>query len=740
MSEEVKNRITGTVEGVVYKNDANGYTILEVFVEETKEVVTVVGTLPFVGEGETVTVGGEWVFHSEYGRQFRADSFENSLPKNASAILRYLSSGLIKGIGPKTAAKIVEKYGEDTFSVLSEHPDWIAEFRGISARRALEISEELRKQIGFYRVFDFCKDYLPTTVALRVYQAVGDEAIWQLKENPYRFCGRVDGYAFEMADKIALANGYALEGRDRIFGATVQVLKRACAVGGHACLPVKTVILEAAELIRVNPKLVAEQVKEFSLTGEIGYLHRADGSRLYLPSLLHTERSIARQLLHLDAVCVRYDFSDVETLIRRAELDGGITFAPEQRRAITEATNSGVMIITGGPGTGKTTIIKALIRIFESMDCQVALTAPTGRAAKRMSEATSHRATTVHRLLEVEYCDDETEGETTFARNERNLLEEDIIIVDEASMLDMFLTNALLSAIRPGARPVLIGDCDQLPSVGAGNVLRDLIDSERFNTVRLTEIFRQGEESLIVTNAHRINRGEAPILDRRDKDFFYMRRGRADEITNTLVDVCVHRLPKRYNVSPLDQIQVLSPTRKGGCGTEILNHLLQEKLNPAAPEKREIKRGEAVFREGDKVMQVRNNYDLTWTENGEERFGIFNGDIGVICKIFASQEYMMIDFDGREVKYAFKLLEDLEHAYAVTVHKSQGSEYPIVVLPMSDFSPMLMTRNLLYTAVTRAKEMVVLIGREDCIEKMVAEDKVAIRYTGLKFLLESANG
>lgn len=733
-----KGIISGTVEAIVFRNDANGYTILEVYSEETHTVSTVVGTLPFVGEGENITVHGEWIFHPEYGKQFRAEKFEKSVPKDVSAILKYLSSGVVKGIGPKTAAKIVEKYGADTLDVMANHPDWIAEFRGVTARKALEISEQIRKQTVFYKLFDFCKDLVPMAVALRIYHFLGDDAIAELRANPYRLCGEIDGFTFDAADAIALANGYEKEGRERIYGATIRVLKRAAELGGNACLPVKTVIQEVAALLEIDIKIVAEAEKDFAQSGEIGYLHQVEGSLLYLPEFLATERSIVRLLLGLNSRCVRYDISDMEPLVRRVEMESGIVFAPEQRKAIFEAANSGVMIITGGPGTGKTTIIKALIRIYESMRCAVALAAPTGRAAKRMSESTAHEAKTIHRLLEVEYKNGE-DGDTVFVRNERNLLEEDIIIVDEVSMLDMFLLCSLLRAIRPGARLVLIGDSDQLPSVGAGNVLRDLLESRVFNTVRLTEVFRQDSESLIITNAHRINRGEKPILDRHDMDFFFMHRTLNDALIGTLLDVCTNRLPKKYGVSAFDRIQVISPTRKGGAGTENLNRLLQQQLNPAAPSKMEKKHGEVVFREGDKVMQIRNNYDLVWIEHGKERFGIYNGDIGIIRKIVDNKAHMVIDFDGREVQYAFDLLEDLEHAYAITVHKSQGSEYPIVLLPITEFPPMLTTRNLLYTAVTRAKEMVILIGREECLMQMVENTQQAVRYTGLRALLEKAD-
>ena len=732
-----KEEVTGTVESVVYRNEQNGYTILEVSTDK-KELVTVVGTMPFVSEGENITVRGSYVVHSEYGRQLKADSFEKRIPEQPDAILKYLSSGVIKGIGPKTAEKIVEKYGADTFEVMSNHPDWLADFKGISPRRALEIGDEIRRQMGFYRLFDFCRDVVPMHVALRIYQNYGERAVEQLRTNPYALCGIIRGFSFTAADQIAMGAGGAPDARERVLGATVRVLERACETGGHACLPVKQVVIEVASLLELDPKEVAEHEKDFVLEKQIGYLHRKADSLLYINRFYEAERSIAGRLLQLDRACVRYRVEDMEPLVNRAMLESGLEYAAMQRKAIFEAASSGVLIITGGPGTGKTTIIKALIRIYESMGCEVALAAPTGRAAKRMAESTACEARTIHRLLEVEFRD-EADGDegATFARNEHNLLDADIIIIDEASMIDMFLMQALLAAIRPGARLVLLGDCDQLPSVGAGNVLHDLINSGCFNIVRLTEIFRQGSESLIVTNAHRINRGEMPVTDARDKDFFFMKR-EGGALISTLAEVTAKRLPATYGVSAFDKIQVITPTRKGAAGTETLNQLLQAELNPPAKDKAEKKFRNVVFREGDKVMQIRNNYDLTWDEDGKERFGIYNGDIGVIGKIYDRQSYMMVSFDGREVKYGFDLLEDLELAYAITVHKSQGSEYPFVVMPVTDFPPMLMTRNLLYTAVTRAKTMAVLIGREDALSRMVENDREAVRYTGLCDMLQSA--
>lgn len=731
--------ITGTVEAVVYRNEQNGYTILEISAE-TKDVVTVVGIMPFVSEGETVTVRGGYVTHSEYGRQFRVDSFEKRIPEQPDAILKYLASGVIRGIGPKIAAKIVEKYGADTLEVICNHPDWLADFKGITHRRALEIGDALRRQMGFYRLFDFCRERVPMPVALRIYHAYGEEAIEHLQTNPYALCGRVQGFTFTAADQIAMDAGGEPDARERVLGATVRVLERACESSGHACLPVKQTIADVASLLSLDPKAVAEHEKSFVLESLLGYLYRKSGSLLYINRFYEAERNIAGRLLRLDRACVRYTVENMEPLVNRAMLESGLEFAAMQRKAIFEAASSGVLIITGGPGTGKTTIIKALIRIYKSMGCDVALAAPTGRAAKRMAESTACEARTVHRLLEVEFRGESGGAERiTFMRNERNMLDADIIIIDEASMMDMFLTEALLAAIRPGARLVLLGDCDQLPSVGAGNVLRDLIASERFNTVRLTEIFRQDEESLIVTNAHRINRGEMPILYARDKDFFFMKRD-GGRLISTLTEVATRRLPTTYGISAFDKIQVITPTRKGAAGTEALNLLLQAELNPPSKDKSEKKFRDIVFREGDKVMQIRNNYDLAWEENGKERFGVYNGDIGIIEKIDNRHSCMTIRFDGHAVQYGFDLLEDLEHAYAITVHKSQGSEYPFVVMPITDYPPMLMTRNLLYTAVTRAKTMAVLIGREDVLANMVENDRETVRYTGLCDLLQNAEG
>ena len=729
-----KEEVTGTVESVVYRNEQNGYTILEVSTDK-KELVTVVGTMPFVSEGENITVRGSYVVHSEYGRQLKADSFEKRIPEQPDAILKYLSSGVIKGIGPKTAEKIVEKYGADTFEVMSNHPDWLADFKGISPRRALEIGDEIRRQMGFYRLFDFCRDVVPMHVALRIYQNYGERAVEQLRTNPYALCGKIRGFSFTAADQIAMGAGGAPDARERVLGATVRVLERACETGGHACLPVKQVVIEVASLLELDPKEVAEHEKDFVLEKQIGYLHRKADSLLYINRFYEAERSIAGRLLRLDRTCVRYRVEDMEPLVNRAMLESGLEYAAMQRKAIFEAASSGVLIITGGPGTGKTTIIKALIRIYESMGCEVALAAPTGRAAKRMAESTACEARTIHRLLEVEFRD-EADGDegATFARNEHNLLDADIIIIDEASMIDMFLMQALLAAIRPGARLVLLGDCDQLPSVGAGNVLHDLINSGCFNIVRLTEIFRQAAESAIVRSAHGVNRGELPDLRDNKHDFFFLRRLDPGTAVDTIVDLCRRRLPERMGI-PADQIQVLSPTRRRATGTKALNQALQAALNPPLDGKGERRFGDWVFRTGDRVMQVKNNYDVLWREDGgtASGMGMFNGDIGVVRMI--DREIVTVDFDGRVVEYTPDMLGELEPAYAITVHKAQGSEYQCVVLAAMPAAPSLMVRGVLYTALTRARELLIVVGDDAAIRAMAANDRQQRRYSGLRWRL-----
>ena len=724
-------KLCGSVESVIYTNEENGYTILD-FGTDQNELVTLVGTIPYVAEGDELTVFGKWVHNPKYGRQFQVEQFEKRLPSDTAAILRYLSSGAVKGIGPKKAQKLVELFGEDTFDVIEHHPDWMTQIPGISHRMAGEISEEFARQAGIRSAMMFFRDFFGAALTVRIYKAWGNAAVERAKENPYRLCEEVEGVGFEKADAMAEQIGFDRSGEERIKSGILYVLTYNAALNGHTCLPFERLIEAASSMLDVPPARVEEAVSVLLREQKLRRIHikteKEDRAYLFDRVSYECERTIADKLVILDRTCVKIENRDIEHFITREERSGGIAYAGLQKEAIAGALENGVMILTGGPGTGKTTVVRALLRIFNSMDLRVALSAPTGRAAKRLSEATSAEAKTVHRLLEMSYTDGK---KAQFARNERDLLEEDVIIVDESSMLDSALTAALLKAIKPGARLILIGDADQLPSVGAGNVLRDLIASGRFTTIALTEVFRQAQHSLIVTNAHAINGGEMPRLDVKNNDFFFLSRQGDREIAMTVADLCHTRLPRTYGAQIVGNIQVISPSRKGEAGTENMNRLLQEILNPPRPGKREHRVRDLLLREGDRVMQTRNNYDLIWERGEESGCGVFNGDIGIIEHISPKDRSVEVLFDDRHVTYDFTGLDELELAYAVTVHKSQGSEYPVVILPLYAAPPMLLTRNLLYTAVTRAQKMVILVGREDIAAQMVENNRQSMRYTGL---------
>ena len=724
-------KLVGSIEHVVYANEENGYTILD-FGTEQNELVTLVGILPYVAEGDELTVFGKWVHNPKYGRQFQVEHFEKRLPSDAAAILRYLSSGAVKGVGPKKAQKLVEMFGEDTFEVIERHPDWMTQIPGISRRMAQEISEEFARQAGIRSAMMFFRDFFGAALTVRIYKAWGSAAVDRAKENPYRLCEEIEGIGFEKADAMAEQLGFDRTGQERIKSGILYVLQYNGLLNGHTCLPRVRLIEAACSMLGAESEQVEAAMGVLLQEKRLRRMHvkTREGEQDYIFDRIsyECERTIADKLVILDRACVRIDTRDIAHLIGREERSGGIAYARLQKEALAGALESGVFILTGGPGTGKTTVVRALLRIFKSMDLRVALAAPTGRAAKRLSEATSAEAKTVHRLLEMSFNDSK---KAQFARNERNLLEEDVIIVDESSMMDSALTAALLRAVKPGARIVLIGDADQLPSVGAGNVLRDLIASGRFSTVELTEVFRQAQNSLIVTNAHAIDRGEMPRLDVKDNDFFFLPRKSDAEIAFTVADLCKNRLPRTYGAQIVGSIQVITPSRKGEAGTEHLNRLLQDTLNPAHASKREHRVRDMIFREGDRVMQIRNNYDLIWERGEESGCGVFNGDIGIIEAISPKDHSVEVAFDDRHVTYDFTALDELELAYAVTVHKSQGSEYPVVILPLYTAPPMLLTRNLLYTAVTRAQRMVILVGREDIAAEMVRNNRQSMRYTGL---------
>ena len=723
-------KLDGMVEQIIYCNEENGYTVCDMSTED--DVVTICGIMPMLNEGDTLSVYGKWVHNSKYGRQFSVEQYERTMPADTASILRYLSSRAIKGIGPKTAVKIVEAFGEDSFDVIENHPEWLADsIKGISLKSAKAASESFKEQAGIRSAMMFFRDYFGAATTVRIYKKWGSTSVDIAKKNPYRLCNEIDGIGFDRADALAEGIGMQSDNFDRIMSGLHYVLQRNAGQNGHVCLPRQKLCESASELLGVDVDTCDKGVSELLRLERFKYLLADDGSQLiYTKRDFEDEKYIAQKLVLLDKICASVDLRDIDRFIDGEEERLGISYASLQKEAIRDALRYGVMILTGGPGTGKTTVVRALMRIFQRMEFSVALCAPTGRAAKRLSEATSNEAKTIHRLLEMGY---ETDGKATFKRDEFDLLEEDVIIIDEASMVDNALMCALLKAIKAGARIIIIGDADQLPSVGAGNVLRDIIESDRFATVCLTEIFRQAEQSLIIRNAHAINKGKMPELSVKDNDFFYLRRGDDKQIATTVTELCRDRLPKAYGDMAKNGLQVICASRKGEAGTENLNIILQNALNPWHRAKREYKFRERIFREGDRVMQTRNNYDITWerTVDGKEGNGIFNGDIGVITSIEASDGYMEMIFDDRKVMYDISLLEDIEHAYAITVHKSQGSEYPIVVMPMCSAAYMLHTRNLLYTAVTRAQKMVVLVGREDIISEMVNNNHQTLRYTGL---------
>ncbi len=728
--EQEFSEVSGLVEAIVYRNDENGYTVCEMDCDGVP--VTAVGILPYVNEGDRILARGTWVHHNVYGKQLKVETFERVVPVEQGDILRYLAGGAVKGIGPKTAQKIVEKFGGDALEVIENHPDWLSEIPGITPKKAMDISENYRQVSGAREVMMFCRDFFGPETSLKIYRNWGRGAVELIRSNPYSLCGTFRGISFRRADSIAAMLGVAADSEARMVQGLRHVLANESAKMGHTCLP-KNILLHCGLdlLFGGNPameKRLSDCFDKAAVENELIVVTRGGEQYVYLPQYFRAETYAAKKLKLLSRSCPRMDVADIALLIEKSEVQSGIHYADLQRQAIADALSNGVMVLTGGPGTGKTTIIKGLISIFTSMDCEVCLAAPTGRAAKRMSEATSHEAKTIHRLLEMDPAAEE--GTMRFMRNEGEPLDEDVIIIDEASMLDILLLEALLKAIRNGSRLILIGDGDQLPSVGAGNVLSDICASGEFRVDRLTEVFRQSEASLIITNAHRINSGEMPELRRTDADFFYLNREGEESIRDTVIDLVQNRLPRSYGADVAERIQVITPSRKGLSGTEILNAGLQAALNPPSPDKAERRIRDIVFREGDRVMQTRNNYGIGWeSSTGKAGMGIYNGDIGIILDIDEVAEVMEIRFDDRTCEYPFANLDDLDHAYAVTVHKSQGSEYPLVIIPLFRCAPMLLTRNLLYTAVTRASKMVILVGSRAVLSQMLENNTHAERCT-----------
>ncbi len=730
----MNDMISGVVESVIYQSPDGSYTVCDLE-DEAGEPVTLVGSLPMISEGVRIRAYGEWGNHPTYGRQFKCEYYEQEMPDSEGDILRYLSAGNIKGVGPKTAIRIVERYGTETFDVIENHPEWLAEISGISKAKAAAIGESFRESAGARAVIMYCKNICSPTVSMKIYKKWGSTAVERIKQNPYALCKNIHGIGFRKADELARSIGIPADSDSRIEAGLMYILEEEARRGGHTCLRAGELVSFGTDLLCVEAEKIADTTAELVKKGRLCTEVSGDVRYIYSPKFYKAEETIARKLCELSLMCPAIAREDVGEFINRLEMTTGITFAGMQRQAISAALEHGVMILTGGPGTGKTTVTKALLSIFESMGMECALAAPTGRAANRMSEATSHEAQTLHRLLETNFTKDEDE-ENIFIRDEKNLLEEDVFILDEVSMIDTLLMQSFLKAVKPGARVILIGDSDQLPSVGAGNVLSDLIASECFCTVRLTEIFRQSGESLIVTNAHCVNGGQLPASGGKESDFFILTRNTDADVAATVADLCVRRLPKAYGEEILGNIQVITPSKKGAAGTEEICRVLQNVLNPPDPAKREFSRGSTVFREGDRVMQIRNNYSIEWEKDDTRGTGVFNGDIGVVEKIDTAEGTMTVNFDGRRAEYDVTELEELELSYAITVHKSQGSEYPVVVIPVYGCAPMLLNRCLLYTAITRASRLCVIVARSDCLERMVSNEIHSNRCTGLRRRIE----
>lgn len=724
--------INGYVDHIIFRNNDNGYTVMVMICDE--EELTCVGVFSDIAEGECIEAKGEYTDHPTYGRQFAVKSFEEKAPQDALAIERYLGSGAIKGIGIALAARIVRRFKEDTFRIIEEEPERLAEVKGISQRKAMEIADQVNEKRDLRQAMIFLQQYgISTTLAVKIYNTYGQEVYSILKENPYRMADDVDGVGFRTADEIASRVGIRTDSDFRIRSGIQYALLQA-SNEGNTYLPMPELTQRASALLEIEPEYIEKHYMNLAMDRKIIMRQVDDVTQIYASAFFYMEANVATMLKNLDA---SFDVPDIEieARLRQIEKQTKMDLDEHQVEAVKEAVRNGVLVITGGPGTGKTTTINTIIKYFESEGMDIFLAAPTGRAAKRMSETTGFEARTIHRMLEL---NGGVEGNAGFERNEQNPLETDVIIIDEMSMVDISLMYSLLKAIVAGTRLILVGDVNQLPSVGPGNVLKDIIDSGLFHTVMLTKIFRQASTSDIIVNAHKINRGEPVELDNKSMDFFFLKRYDADKIINVTLQLILQKLPKFVGASMMD-IQVLTPMRKGLLGVERLNTVLQMYLNPPDKRKKEKEHGTTLFREGDKVMQIKNNYQLEWEIRSkyglciDKGTGVFNGDTGIIEEINDFAETVTVCFDeGRMVEYPYKLLEELELAYAVTIHKSQGSEYPAVVIPLLSGPRMLMNRNLLYTAVTRAKKCVTIVGNDTTFEQMIANNSQLKRYSGLR--------
>ncbi len=725
--------LQGAISAVVYQNYDNGYAVLRLSVGGG-QTVTVVGTIPRPSVGERLMVTGKWSTHASYGKQFEAEFLERLMPQTSVEILAYLSSRVIKGIGPRMAARIVDRFGDQTLAIMEREPERLAEVSGISREKANAIGEEFRLQVGMRQLMEFfALHQLPAELAVRTYKLYGESTVELLYDDPYLLMDEGLEAPFGAVDRFAIELGVAGDDPRRVEAGILFELNYNLSAG-HSFLPQEKLVAATCQLLSVEGEAVSQGITRLMGADRLVQDKLSGITVIYLPQLYEAETYCKERLLGFASAHFP-EPSGLDRMIRRVAKESGITYSQEQTQAIRAAATTGVLLVTGGPGTGKTTILNGILSLLGQMQLRTVLAAPTGRAAKRLTEVTGEEASTIHRLLEASI--DPQTGNMFFVRDEDNPLKADAVIVDEMSMVDVTLLASLLKAVPGNKRLILVGDPDQLPPVGPGLPFSDMLRSGVLPTVRLTEIFRQAQQSLIVMNAHRVNRGELPELRATNSDFFFMRRQREDALVQLIRDLCTTRLPQNMGI-PADQIQVLSPTRKGPAGTGELNKMLQAALNPAAPNKKERQFGDFSFREGDRVMQIRNNYDIVWkkTDGSAIGTGIFNGDVGIISSIEPAAETLTVVYDDREATYDFTQLNELEPAYAMTVHKSQGSEYRCVILTCWNGSPYLLSRSILYTAITRARELLIIVGREETVAVMTENAKKNRRYTGLKLRLQ----
>ena len=729
------SEINGTVSAVIFRNDENGYGVVKLELD-SGENVTAVGCLPYIAPGEMISAEGSWMTHAQHGRQFKIEQCSRLLPTSAEAIYEYLAGGTVRGVGPATAALIVDRFGDKALDVLEMQPEKLAEIKGISSAKAKDISAGFKKQAGVRRLTEFLCSYgIQPIFALRMFKFYGNSAIEVVHENPYILSSSHIGASFAEADSLALALGLEGDSLNRVCAAVVFELVHNSG-NGHCFIPRGKLTLATSQLIGVAQELAEDAVDKLAETGEIVCCTVAGLDACYLAPLYEAETYTAGRI---KAMCKAKTERkvDITSIISRLEAANNIEYAPMQREAIALAAQNRMLVITGGPGTGKTTILKAVLALYDELELETYLAAPTGRAAKRMSELCGMEASTIHRMLGAKMSE---YGETVvFGKGEEDKLACDALIIDECSMVDITLMHAILKALKSDCRILLVGDADQLPSVGPGNVFSDIIRSGVVPTVRLTEIFRQKADSRIVRNAHMINRGEHPDFNENSGDFFRLRRMQGGSCVETIVELCKKRLPENMKI-PSNQIQVLSPSRKGETGTVNLNKCLQAALNPSDEKKKEKLFGETVFRVGDRVIQIKNNYDIVWKDKlGKSGMGVYNGDIGTIIEIDTASEYLKVDYDDKIALYGFEMLNELEHAWALTVHKSQGSEYRAVILSLNPVAQLLLTRGVLYTAVTRAKELLIMVGDENVAHRMIDNHKQSRRYSALRIRLADEN-